>query len=133
MKRFTPYFQAAMLVLAILFFGMVTAFAQTANTATIAFTAPSTRADGSAIIGTLSYKVYQGIGKGTTKTLAGTITTTGLTINTGLLGGTEYCWQVTATETIGTAAPGPESPRSNEACKAFPPGSAPGVITITVQ
>ena len=132
----TPHFRIALVLLAALaatLFAPALAFAQTANTATIAFNAPPTRADGSAIVGALSYKVYQGIGKGTTKTLAGTITTTGLTINTGLLGGTEYCWQVTATEAIGTAAPGPESPRSNEACKAFAPGSAPGVITITVQ
>jgi hypothetical protein len=124
--------QAALLIAGLLLIvGM--AFAQAANTAQIQFTAPTARSDGAAIVGTVSYRVYQGIGKGTAKTLAGTISTTGLTINTGLVGGTEYCWEVTATETIGAAAPGPESARSNEACKAFPPGSAPNVVTITVQ
>jgi hypothetical protein len=133
MNRFTPYFQAAALVALILFFGIMTAFAQTANTATINFTAPTTRVGGGAIVGSLSFNVYQGVGKGTTKTLAGSISTTGLTINSGLQAGTDYCWQVTSMETISGAAPGPESARSNEACKAFPPGTAPNVMTITVQ
>jgi hypothetical protein len=104
--------------------------AQTANTATISFTAPTQRLDGSAITGTVSYRVYQGL-KGAAKTAVGTITGTSTTINTGLQPGTEVCWEVTALETIAGVA-GPESARSNEACKAFAPGSAPRVVTITV-
>lgn len=105
--------------------------AAAANTATITFTAPTARTDGSAIAGTLSYKVYQGV-KGQAKAVVGTISTTSSTINAGLLGGTEYCWQVSVTETIDPAVSGPESPLSNEDCKAF---AAAGVtpVTITVR
>jgi len=101
--------------------------AQTApNTATITFSAPTARLDGTAITGALSYGVYQGV-KGQPKTKVGTIATTTGQITTGLLGGTEYCWQVSAQE-----AGGPESALSNEACKAFPLSPATAV-TITVQ
>lgn len=126
MRRSATFILAAI----ILMLAPILAFAQAANTATITFIAPTQRADGSAIAGTISYKVYQGI-KGQTKAAAGTITATSTTISTGLQAGTEYCWEVTATETIAGAA-GPESARSNEACKAFAPGSAPRVVTITV-
>ena len=101
--------------------------AQTPNSATIAWTAPTARLDGSAITGTLGYGVYQGVGKGTTKAKVGTVTATGSVISTGLLGNTEYCWQVTATE-----GAGPESARSNEACKTFPASPA-NTVTITVN
>jgi hypothetical protein len=130
MKRSTALLQAIALVLGIFLLTMATAYAQTANTATISFTAPTQRLDGTTPTGTLSYKVYQGI-KGQTKAVVGTISTTTSTITTGLLGGTEYCWQVSATETIGTTA-GPESALSNEACKAFPV-SGLRTVTITVQ
>ena len=125
-----PWPSAALMIGAVLLLIGFTAFAQAVNTATISFTAPTARVDTTPIVGTVSYKVYQGV-KGAAKTVVGTITTTGLTINTGLASGSEYCWQVTATETLAGVS-GPESARSNEACKAFAPGSAPGVVTITV-
>lgn len=116
----------ALLLVACLFLLAGVAFAQSANTATIEFTAPTKRLDNSTITGPLSYKVYQGI-KGQAKTAVGTITTTSSTITTGLVGGSEYCWQVSASE--GT---GPESALSNEACKAFAlAGVTP--VTITVR
>jgi Interferon-alpha/beta receptor, fibronectin type III len=120
------FFTEAVLLIACLFLLAVGAFAQTANTATIEFTAPTKRLDNTTITGALSYKVYQGI-KGQSKALVGTITTTTSTITTGLLGGTEYCFQVSANE--GT---GPESALSNEACKVF---AVAGVtpVTITVR
>lgn len=100
--------------------------AHAANTATITFGAVTTRIDGTTPTGAISYGVYQGV-KGQTKAKVGTITTTTSTISTGLLGGVEYCWQVSAQE-----AGGPESALSNEACKAFP--LAPlNTVTITVQ
>lgn len=102
-----------------------TANAQTARTATITFTAPTTRTDGSAITGALSYEVWQGL-KGGTKTKVSTITTSATTINTGLVGGREYCWHVVAVE-----AGGGSSVPSNEACKAFAV-SEPNTVTITV-
>lgn len=104
--------------------------AQTQNTATISFSAPTQRVDNTPVTGTVSYKVYQGL-KGQTKTVVGTITTTSTTINTGLQAGNEYCWQVSAVETLSGVA-GPESSLSNEGCKAFAPGSPPKVVTITV-
>jgi hypothetical protein len=114
-------------VLAALALTASVAFAQVVpNTATISFTAPAARLDGTPITGTLSYGVYQGV-KGQTKTKVATITTTTSTINTGLLSNVEYCWEVTAQE--GT---GPESTRSNEAFKAFG-ASPPQKVTITVQ
>jgi hypothetical protein len=104
--------------------------AYAANTATISFAAPTARTDGAPVQGALSYKVYQGIGPGATKTLVGTITTTTSTISVGLFGGNNYCWEVTVTE----AAPGlnQESARSNEACKTFPTAGV-NPVTITVQ
>lgn len=132
MKLFSALFEGFLLILAILLLAMAAAFAQTppTNTATITFSAPTARSDGVSIVGALSYRVYQGVGPGTTKTLVGTITTTTSTITTGLLGGVNYCWQVTATE----AAPGAniESVRSNEACKSFPAGGL-NPVTITVN
>ncbi len=98
----------------------------TPNTATITFQAPTARLDGTVPTGAISYGVYQGV-KGQAKTKVGTITTTTGQITSGLLGGVEYCWQVTAQE-----AGGPESALSNEACKAFPLSPLQSV-TITVQ
>jgi hypothetical protein len=98
------------------------------NQAELSWAAPTTRADGTTITGAISYNVYQGVGAGSTKTKVGTITATGTTLNTGLLSSTTYCWEVTAFE--GEA--GPESARSNEACKTFP-ASPPTTLTVTVQ
>lgn len=115
------------LIVAALFVATV-AGAQTANrTATITFTAPTARTDGSAITGTLQYEVWQGL-KGGTKALAGTINNTSATITTGLVGGREYCWDVVVVE-AGNAA---KSDHSAEACKAFAL-SSPNTVTITVQ
>ena len=125
MKPLSFWAQALLLFAGLLLLAAA-AFAQTANTATIEFTAPTKRLDNTTITGPLSYKVYQGI-KGQAKASVGTITATTSTITTGLVGGTEYCWQVSATE--GT---GPESALSNEACKAFAlAGVTP--VTITVR
>lgn len=104
----------------------VAAFA--ANTAQLSWTPPSSYMDGAPIpSGTpITYTIRQGL-KGQTKAVAGTVTTSGSTITTGLLSGNEYCWQVT-----GRVSTGPESDLSNEACKAFPP-SPPQPFTLTVQ
>jgi len=128
MKRSSFAFDAALLLGGIVVLVAFTVYAQTpAPTATISFSAPTLRTDGSTPTGTLSYKVYQGK-KGASKTLVGTITTTTSTITSGLQGGNEYCWQVSALETIAGIA-GPESALSNEACKAFP---LPGLNTVTI-
>lgn len=102
------------------------AVAQTAPTATITFSAPTTYADGSAIPTgvALTYNLYQGA-KGATKPKVGSVSSPA-TITTGLLAGQSYCWQVSA------VANGIEGALSDEGCKTFP-FSAPGKITITVQ
>lgn len=97
-----------------------------ARTATITFTAPTTRTDGTNVSGALTYEVWQGL-KGATKTRVGTISTTNTTVSTGLVGGAEYCWHVIAVE----AANPTKSAPSNEACKAFDQ-SGPNTVTITV-
>jgi hypothetical protein len=106
------------------------AVAQPVNTATITFSAPTQRVDGTPIEGALSYKLYQGP-KGAPKAVVSTITTTSATVTTGLLSGREYCWQVAAFETVASTA-GPDSELSNEGCKRFPL-APPAPVTITVQ
>lgn len=103
----------------------VSAFA--ANTATITFSAPTTRTDGSSISGALTYEVYQGL-KGAAKVKVATISSTTSTISTGLVSGNEYCWDVVAVE---AANPAP-SAHSAEACKAFAL-APPNTVTITVN
>lgn len=106
----------------------VKASAQTATrTATLTFTKPVKYTDGSDIAaGTaIGYYVYQSK-KGEPKVRAATlISATTATISTGLLAGTEYCWQVSA------VIQGTESALSNEACKAFA-FPTPETVTITV-
>lgn len=116
-----------LLILALALFTIV-AGAQTApNQAVITFSRPTTYTDGTAIPSSvaITYGVYQGV-QGQTKTKVASISAVTATINTGLLSGTVYCWQVTA------AAGGAESAMSNEACKTFAP-AVPGAVTITVQ
>lgn len=113
------------LKLALVLFAPLVLAQTTPNRATITFSAVTKRLDGTTPTGPISYHVYQGL-KGQSKSKVATITGTTSTISTGLVGGNEYCWQVTAQE--GT---GPESVMSNEACKAFP--LAPlETVTITV-
>jgi hypothetical protein len=120
------------IIVTVLFLALIAAFcataayAQAARTATITFTAPTTRTDGSTITGALSYEVWQGL-KGGTKAKASTVNATSTTINitTGLQGGREYCWHIVAVEAGVASAP------SNEACKAFEQ-SPPNTVTITV-
>jgi hypothetical protein len=113
------------LAVLLLFFGAV-ASAQAPRQAVIQYTAVTTRTDGSSTTGAISYEVWQGI-KGATKIRIGTITSLQTTIDTGLLGGTEYCWHIVVVE-AGNAV---KSAPSTEACKAFPQ-SGPNTVTITV-
>lgn len=99
------------------------------DTAVISFAAPTVYTDGASIpAGTaISYGVYQEVkGDPLPKVKVATITQTTTTITTGLVGGTEYCFHVTA------IVAGQESVPSNEACKlmALP---IPGAVTITVR
>lgn len=106
------------------------ALAQPSNTATITFTAPTLRSDGSPVEGAITYKLHQGL-KGQSKSVVSTFSTTTATVTTGLLAGREYCWQVSAFETVDSIA-GPDSALSNEGCKRFQV-SPPAPVTITVQ
>lgn len=106
--------------------GYASAAEAPARSATITFAAPTQYTDGSAIAsGTaITYRLYQGE-KGQTKTQVATLSTTATTVSTGLQGGKEYCWEVTA------VINGQESARSNSACKAFA-FPVPETVTITV-
>lgn len=122
-SKFLSFLIAACVMLAL------PALAQTANTATITF-APSTKWDddtnypANAVV---TYNLWQGV-KGAARTKVGTFTSGG-SITTGLLTGTEYCWDVTTVVKVGTA-PALEGAHSAEACKNFI--GKPGVVTITV-
>lgn len=117
MKRF-----ASLLALTLL---AASALAQSANTATITFSPPTTLADGTALPAgsALSYNVYQGE-KGAAKVKVATISASPGSIASGLSTGKAYCFELTA------VLSGLESVHTNEACKSFIP---PGVFTITVQ
>jgi hypothetical protein len=122
-------------VLALLFLAVVLAFcgtiahAQAVNTATITFQGSTTYTDGTAYPAgaTVVYDLYQAV-KGAPKVKVGTIASGGQ-INTGLLTGIEYCWDVVTVVKVGTA-PAAQSDHSTEACKNF--AGKPGVVTITV-
>lgn len=106
-----------------------TANAQAVNTATITFSASTTYTDGTAYPSgaVVAYDLYQGV-KGAPKVKVGTIVSGGA-VNTGLLTGIEYCWDVVTVVKVGTA-PVTQSDHSAEACKNF--AGKPGVVTITV-
>lgn len=99
------------------------------NTATITFSPSTTYTDGTAYPtgAVVVYDLYQGI-KGATKTRVGAFSSGG-SINTGLLTGNEYCWDVVTVVKVGTA-PVTLSDHSAEACKNF--AGKPGVVVITV-
>ena len=101
------------------------ALAQSSNTATITFTAPTTLADGTALPAgsVLSYNVYQGE-QGAAKTMVANIKGSPGSVTTGLATGKVYCFQVSA------VLNGIEGQLSNEACKSF---VAPGTVVIKVS
>lgn len=108
------------------------AYAQT-HTAALAWTAPTTNTDGSAITGTITYNVYQATQTGTTApTLAKVqsgITGTTLTITAGLTPGTTQCFAVTAVVNA------QESAQSAQSCAAIPfsTPNSPSQITIVIH
>lgn len=105
------------------------AHAQAVNTATITFQGSTTYTDGTAYPAgaNVVYDLYQGV-KGAPKVKVGTISSGGQ-VNTGLLTGIEYCWDVVTVVKVGTA-PATQSDHSTEGCKNF--AGKPGVVTITV-
>lgn len=91
--------------------------------AALAWVAPTTNTDGTAITVALTYNVYQGSAVsaaactlGSTPVQTG-VSGTSLTITAGLADGTTACFAVTAVEG------GVESAKSNVATKTFPPAT----------
>lgn len=97
-----------------------------APTATLTSVLPTTNTDGSPVATPLTLSVYQGTTSGGEAKVQSGITTTTLTINTGLVDGATYYWEEQVTDAHGT-----NSSLSNEVCKQFPNG-VPGTVTITV-
>lgn len=100
--------------------------AQSAPSATLTWTGPTTYSDGSPIDPTtLTYNVYQGL-QGQTKVKAQTVSALTATLSTGMIAGRTYCWAVTAVANSLESAP------SGEACKTFPAvaPSAPTGLTV---
>jgi hypothetical protein len=122
----TPVLRAAVLA-SLLLTGAVQA--QTLNQATLNWTAPTTYTDGTPIAaGTLvTYNVYQGpSGTIKVKTPSSPLSVASVTITTGFVTGTVWCFQVSS------IANGLESALSAEACKTFPfpPPSAPTGLKV---
>lgn len=113
---------ALVVIVALLLLGAGTAIA---GTATLAWDAPTTNADGSPISGLAGYKIYYGISSGAYNQVidVGNIET--YEVN-GLINGTTYYFAVTAYDTTSS-----ESAYSNEVSKTISPGSdtAPPLIT----
>lgn len=103
-------------------------FAQTAPSAKITITAPTTYSDGTAIPSTvaLTYNLYQGLSATTLVKVASGLTALSNTVTTGLSDGQTYFFAVTA------VAGGLEGAQSNVGSKVFAL-VAPGSVTITVQ
>lgn len=116
------------LILTFLLFLVASSPSWAANTAALAWTAPTQYEDGTPLAaGTvLTYGVYQGV-QGQPKSRVATATATSATISTGLANGTTYCWAVTA------IANGVESAPSAEACKSFPWPATQAPTGLTVR
>lgn len=93
--------------------------------ASISFVAPTLDTNGVALVGPITYNVYQGtITGGETKVASGLVGSP-IAVTLGLTGGKSYYWYVTAVNVLGESAP------SNEVCKTFP-SALPGTVTITI-
>lgn len=104
----------------------VTGVKGAAPTASLAFTAPTSNADGTPVTGPLTYNLYQATASGTEVKVATALAGSPITVSTGLTSATTFYWYVTAVNAGGESAP------SNEACKTFP-ASPPGTVTITIS
>lgn len=96
--------------------------------AAVSWTAPTTNTDGSAIAGTVTYNLYQGLSGALVK-VQSAVASTSTTVTTGLTAGTTQCFAVTA------VANGMEGPQSTSACAAVPfsvPG-APTQVTVVIH
>lgn len=98
-----------------------------APTATISWTAPTLNTDGTPIATPLTYVLYQGTTSGAETALPTVISTSPITLTTGLSSGTTVYWYLVVKDANGTF-----SVPSNEVCKTFPPG-VPKAVTITIS
>jgi len=98
-----------------------------APTATITFTAPTTNTDGTAISGALTYELFQGSSPTALTPVAKGLTSSPISVSTGLKDAETVYWDVVAVASDGTA-----SAPSNVVCKTFPAG-VPNAVTITIS
>jgi hypothetical protein len=114
----------------LLTFGLISAVAQSAGpTANLLWTAPTTNTDGSAVVGALTYNVYQGAQGAALVKVASAISGTTTNITAGLASGSTQCFAVSAIEG------GVEGAQSNTACAAIPVPkvNAPTQITVVIH
>lgn len=114
-----------LLVALLLALAACVAEAQTVTTSIpVSWTAPTTNTDGTAITGTLTYQLYQGV-KGGAFTAVGTpVSALTVTVTSATAGA---CFTVVAIETIGSAVT--DSTPSNTLCAEIP--GSPGGLTLT--
>jgi hypothetical protein len=100
-----------------------------AATASLSWTPPTANVDGSAITGTITYNVYQGVQGATPAKVQSALTTASATVTAGLTPGTTQCFTVTA------VVNGVESAQSNSGCAAvsYPTPGAPTQITVVIH
>lgn len=124
MKRFFAAFFAA-LVLVACALTPPAAQAQTVTTSILlTYTAPTANTDGTAIVGTLTYQVYQGTKGGAFTAVGSPVTALTETVTSATAGN---CFTVVAIDTNGTTVT--NSAPSNTVCAEIP--GAPGGLTIT--
>lgn len=98
-----------------------------APVANITFTPPTTNTDGTPIVGTLTYDLYQGTSLGSLQLVASDLKGSPVAVKTGLTDGTTVYWDLTAVSSSGT-----QSAPSNVVCKTFPAG-IPNTVVISIS
>ena len=97
-----------------------------APTATLTFTAPTVNTDGTPVATPLTYELYEGSTSGAEALVASGLSSSPVTVSTGLKAGTTAYFYIRVVDAKGNV-----SAPSNEVCKSFP-ASTPASVTITI-
>lgn len=107
---------------------VATAHALTTASAAVSWSAPAANADGSPLLGPVTYNLYQGLAGSLSKVQSG-LTSTAVVVTTGLTPNTTQCFAVTA------VVLGVESAQSTAACGFVTPPTpgSPGNVVVVIQ